>query len=81
MRAQKVRHRRLPHIGELYELDTADGPVVTVAVNRSGRRDVAVRQRDAEEPYMQLSLNRSEALAVASLLTGSHIELIATHGE
>lgn len=78
MRAQKVRYRRLPHIGELYEIDTADGPVVTVVVNRSGRRDVAVRQPDAEEPSMQLSLTRREALAVASLLTSNHIELITT---
>jgi K+/H+ antiporter YhaU regulatory subunit KhtT len=78
MRAQKVRRRRLPHVGELYELDTGAGPTVSVVAHRSGRRDITVRSSDAEEPSRTLSLSRREALAVASLLSGSHVELVVT---
>jgi hypothetical protein len=76
VRAQKV-HRRLPHIGDLYELDKA-GPIVTVVAHRSGRSDLGVQSGDAEERYVQLSLTRREALAVASPLIGNHVELVAT---
>ena len=77
MRAQKVRHRRLPHVGELYEVDTIAGPIVAVVAHRSGRRDIAFRTGDAEQPPAAISLTRREALAIASLLTGNHIELVA----
>jgi TrkA domain protein len=78
MRKVKVRHRPLPGIGELFKLDTACGLTVTVVSHRSGRREIVVGEREADEPLVTAALTRNEAAAVATLLTGAHIELITT---
>jgi K+/H+ antiporter YhaU regulatory subunit KhtT len=74
MRKLKVRHERLPGVGDLFELDTAGGLTVSVACLRSGRRDIAVTQPGDDEPLATAALSRSEALAVAALLTGTAVE-------
>lgn len=78
MRKLKVRHQLLPGIGELFELDTASGFTLTVVTHRSGRRDIAIGTRDEEQPTVIAGLTRTEALAVATLLSGAHIELATT---
>ncbi len=66
MRKLKVRHQPLPGIGELFELDTTSGLTLTVVTHRSGR------------PMVTAGLGRAEALAIATLLGGAHIELATT---
>jgi K+/H+ antiporter YhaU regulatory subunit KhtT len=78
MRKVKVRHRPLPGIGELFKVDTASGVTVIVVSHRSGRREIAVGERGSDEPIATAALTRNEAAAVATLLTGTQIELIAT---
>ncbi len=75
MRTLQVRHQRLPGIGELFELDTASGLTLTVVTHRSGRRDIASGTRDEARPAVTAGLTRAEALAIATLLSGAHIEL------
>jgi K+/H+ antiporter YhaU regulatory subunit KhtT len=75
MRKLKVRHRPLPGIGDRFELDTADGLTVTVVSHRSGRRDIAIGEPGRDEPLAITRVTRSQAAAVALLLTGAHVEL------
>ena len=78
MRKMKVRHQPLPLVGDLFELGTSSGRTITVISLRSGRRDIAIGHPDAEEPLATVGLSRTEATAVAALLTGTHIELTTT---
>ena len=78
MRKIAVRHHPLPGIGDLFELDAASGLVITIVNHRSGRRDVAVRTREADQPAVVVALTRNEAAALAALLTGAAIEVVTT---
>ena len=78
MRKVQVRHRQPPGIGELFELDTASGLSLTVVTNRSGRREIAIGTRDEAQPAVTAGLTRAEPLAIATLLSGAHIELATT---
>ena len=78
MRNVKVRHEPLPGIGELFELHTASGLTITVDTRRSRRRDVAIGTGDEAQPAVAAGLTRAEALAIATVLTGAHIELATT---
>ncbi len=78
MRKLKVRHQTLPLLGELFELDTASGLTLTVVTHRSGRRDLAIGTRDEEQPTVTAGLTRTEALAIATLLSGTHLEVATT---
>ena len=80
MRKLKVRHERLPGIGDRFELDTTGGLTITVVHHRSGRRDISLAQPGAEAPLVTTALSRAESVAVAALLTGLHIELTMTAG-
>jgi K+/H+ antiporter YhaU regulatory subunit KhtT len=75
MRRVKVRHRRLAGIGDRFELDTTDGSTVTVISHRTGRRDIAIGVPGGDAPLAITGLTRSQATAVALLLTGAHVEL------
>ena len=76
MRKLKVRHERLPKIGELFEVVADAGRVVTVVSHRSGRRELAIGAPASDEPLATVSLTRVEATALAALLVGAHIELV-----
>ena len=78
MRKLKVRHERLPGIGDRFEFDTTAGLTVTVVHHRSGRRDISLAEPGAENPLVSAALSRAESVAVAALLTGLHIELTTT---
>ena len=77
MRKFKVHHEPLPGVGELLRFTTASGVVMSVVSYRSGRRDVSVGVPGADDTVVTVPLSRSESLALATLLTGSHIELVA----
>ena len=79
MRKVKVRHRPLPGIGDVFELDSTSGLKVTVINHRSGRRELAIGESAAGEPIAIVSLTRAQAAAVAQLLTGAYVE-ITTRG-
>lgn len=76
VRKLKIRHERLPGIGARFHLKAASGVTVTVVSHRSGRRDFAVLETDADEPIATVRLSRAEAAAVAALLVGAQIELV-----
>lgn len=76
MRTLKIRHERLPGIGELFGIVAASGLSVQVVSHRSGRRDLSIGSPDADQPEITVSLTRSEASGLAALLVGAHIELI-----
>jgi K+/H+ antiporter YhaU regulatory subunit KhtT len=78
MRRLKVRHEPLPRIGDLFEITPACGLTVTVVSHRSGRRDLSVGTPGEQQPLATVSLTRTEATALATLLTGAHIELTTT---
>jgi K+/H+ antiporter YhaU regulatory subunit KhtT len=76
MRKVKVRHRPLPGIGDLFELETASGPKITVVNQRSGRREISIGETATREPVAIVTLTRTAAAAVAQLLSGAHVEII-----
>ncbi len=76
MRKLRVRRQLLSGVGELFELETSSGLTVVVVAHRSGRRQIALRAGDAERPAASTTLTRTEALAIAALLSGTHIELV-----
>jgi K+/H+ antiporter YhaU regulatory subunit KhtT len=78
MRKQKVQHQALPGIGDLFAIATGSGLTVTVVAHRSGRRSVTVGEPEADEPLASVALTRKEAVALAALLAGAHIELTPT---
>jgi K+/H+ antiporter YhaU regulatory subunit KhtT len=78
MRKLKVGHERLPGIGDLFEIASASGLTVTVVAHRSGRRQLAVGEPDDDQVLITVALTRTEATALATLLTGAQIELITT---
>jgi K+/H+ antiporter YhaU regulatory subunit KhtT len=78
MRKLKVRHEALPGVGDLFEIASACGLTVTVVAHRSGRRDLAVGKPGDDEPLVTVALTRTESTALATLLTGAHIELTTT---
>jgi K+/H+ antiporter YhaU regulatory subunit KhtT len=74
MRKVKIRHRRLAGVGDLFELDAASGSTITVISHRSGRSDIAIG-KTGDEPSSSTGLTRTEAAAVALLLSGANVEL------
>ena len=76
MRKLKVRHALLPGIGERFELWANGGRRVVVS-ERSGRRELSIFSADADEQLAVVSLARADAAALAALLVGAHIELMA----
>jgi K+/H+ antiporter YhaU regulatory subunit KhtT len=80
MRKLRVRHKRLPGIGDLFELGSRTGMAVSVVSLPSGGRHLSIGPPEEDEPIATVALSRSEATALAALLVGAHIELITTQG-
>ena len=78
MRKLQVGHEALPGIGDVFEIPSASGLTITVVAHRAGRRDLAVGKRGEDEPLVSVALTRTEATALATLLTGVHVELVTT---
>jgi K+/H+ antiporter YhaU regulatory subunit KhtT len=78
MRKLNVRHEPLPGIGDRFELDTASGQTMIVIAHRSGRRDLAISD-GGDVPDINVRLSKSQAIAVATLLLGAHMEFTTTH--
>ena len=75
MRKVKVRHERLPGIGERFDLDTAAGLTVTIIGHRAGRQHIAISAPESEVPLATAALTSPEARALAMLLAGAHVEV------
>jgi hypothetical protein len=76
MRQLRVRHARMPGIGEKFEFVSALGLVITVVSQRTGRCDLSIADAVGTEPIATASLTKAEATALAALLMGAHVELI-----
>jgi hypothetical protein len=62
MRKLNVRYQRLPHVGDLFELDTALGMTITLVSHpRSGRRSIGIAHPEGEEPLVTVAVTKSEA--------------------
>jgi K+/H+ antiporter YhaU regulatory subunit KhtT len=81
MRKVSVQHERLPGVGESFELVTTSGFTVTVVNHHSGRRDIAIRGRGADDSLAIASLTDTEAAAIALLLTGAYVEVTTASGD
>ena len=66
-----ILEQELPGIGRRFALDVEDGLTLLVVARRDGSRDVAVRERGADEPRGSVHLRREQAVAVGSLLLGA----------
>ena len=66
-----IREKALPGIGRRFDLDVEDGLTLIVVARRDGSRDVAVKEKGAEEPRRSVHLGRERAVAVGSLLLGA----------
>ena len=66
-----IREQELPGIGRRFDLDVADGLTLIVVARHDGSRDVAVSEKDADEPRGSVHLGREQAVAVGSLLLGA----------
>lgn len=66
-----IREHSLPGIGRRFELDVEDALTLVVVARRDGSRDVAVREKRADETRGSVHLRREQAVAVGSLLLGA----------
>ena len=73
-----IREQKLPGIGHRYEFDVDAGRKVTVVVQHSGRREVGLVSRLAEEPNVVVSLSQEQAVALAALLSGARFSIDST---
>ena len=75
MRRLKIRHARMPGIGEKFEFVSGSCLTMTVVGQRSGRCDLSIGRGVGTDPMATASLTKSESTALAALLVGAHIEL------
>lgn len=66
-----IREHPLPGVGSRFDLDLEDDKVLSVVARRDGSRDVAVRDRRADQAERSVHLARHQAVAVGSLLLGA----------
>ena len=76
-----IREQKLPGIGHRYEFDVDAGRTVTVVVQHSGRREVGLVSRLAEEPDGVVSLSQEQAVALAALLSGARFSIDSTRDD
>jgi TrkA domain protein len=76
-----IREHALPGIGRRFDLDVGDGLTLVVVTRRDGSRDIAVRERDADEPRRSVHLRREQAVAIGSLLLGARFSMEDPGGE
>jgi len=69
-----VHEEELPGIGRKFEILVGRGDRVDVVIHHSGRRDIYVFERDAEEPRTVLRLNDDQARRLGSVLSGAYFK-------
>ena len=65
-----IREHRLPGLGRRYDVDMANGRVLSVIAHRHGGFELAVSDAGADEPRDAVSLTHDQAVAVGTLLGG-----------
>lgn len=77
----EVGETRLPGVGWRYDIQLARGMTLLVVVEDTGRRHIVLAGEADEDPWSSVPMTESQALAVASLLTGARLHLSAHGGE
>jgi TrkA domain protein len=69
-----VHEEELPGIGRKFEILVGRGDRVDVVIHHSGRRDIYVFERDAEEPRTVLRLTDDQARRLGTVLSGAYFK-------
>lgn len=69
-----VHEEELPGIGRKFEILVGKGDRVDVVIHHSGRRDLYIFERDAEDPAAVLKLTDDQARRLGSVLSGSYFK-------
>lgn len=70
----EVREQHLPGIGQLYAIPCEGGDELTVVIHHSGRRDVYLRPRGADEPKATVTLSDRQARTLGAILSGAYFK-------
>jgi TrkA domain protein len=71
----RIHEQNLPGIGHRYDVSVGDDRQLIVVVQRSGRREIGISRRGADEPATSVGLSHDQAVAVAALLTGARFSI------
>jgi TrkA domain protein len=66
-----ISEQDLPGIGRRYEIVAGKGQRVVLVVHHSGRRDLYVRERHADEPTCSVELTDDQARRIGAILGGA----------
>ena len=69
-----VNEQDLPGIGRRYEVQAGKGQRVVLVVHHSGRRDLYVLRRHADEPVCAVELSDDQARRVGAILGGAYFK-------
>jgi TrkA domain protein len=69
-----VHEEELPGIGRKFEILVGRGDRVDVVIHHSGRRDIYVFERNAEEPRTVLKLTDDQARRLGTVLSGAYFK-------
>ena len=69
-----VHEEELPGIGRKFEILVGKGDRIDVVIHHSGRRDLYVFERDAEDPSAVLKLTDDQARRLGSVLSGTYFK-------
>lgn len=70
----EVREQHLPGIGQRYDIPCEGGDELTIVIHHSGRRDLYLLPRGAEEPEAAATLSDRQARAVGAILSGAYFK-------
>ena len=69
-----VHEEELPGIGRKFEILVGRGDRIDIVIHHSGRRDVYIFERDAEEPRTVLRLTDDQARRLGTVLSGGYFK-------
>ncbi len=69
-----VHEEELPGIGRKFEILVGRGDRIDVVIHHSGRRDVYVFERDADDPVRVLKLTDDQARRLGAVLSGAYFK-------
>jgi K+:H+ antiporter subunit KhtT len=70
----QVREQHLPGIGQRYDVPCSGDEPLTVVIHHSGRRDIYLRPRGADEPTMAVTLSDRQARTLGAILSGAYFK-------
>lgn len=68
----EVAEQSLPGIGQRYDVRTEGNESVTVVIHHSGRRDLYITTRGADEPQATTTLSDRQARTLGAILGGAY---------